>query len=180
MTDEEIRNLIWDTPRHFTPEQKFQHLRLSIKGKGNDGIRHVLDRIYGIVDEEGPFDGILGLSEGAGIAATFLIDNMQKAARNERKVDLKCAIFMSAGCAPFTSDSQDVYLADEYGQIITIPTCHIFGWNDNMLDSAIALYHLCDEDSATIVDHGKGHGVPQDADSSRIMIKGIRDLIACC
>ena len=85
-----------------------------------------------------------------------------------------------SGSAPFTADGKNVLLADEHGQVITIPTCHIIGWNDSVVDVAVALYHLCNEDSATVVDHGKGHMVPHDETSSRIMIKGIRDLITCC
>ena len=181
MTEDEIRNVIWDTPRYLTPEQQLQHLRHSIRAraKGADAIRQVLDRIYRIMDEEGPFDGILGNSEGATVAATFLVDYLQKVAKNEREPELRCAVFISGG-APFTADGKDVLLADEKGQLITIPTCHIIGWNDSVIDGSVALYHLCDEDSAFIVDHGKGHMVPHDEDSCKIMVKGIRDLILSC
>ena len=178
-TEEEIRNAVWETPRYFTPEQKYHQFRHSVESKGTEAIQQVLDRIYRILDEEGPFDGIIGNSEGATIAATFLIDYLQRVAKKNRQADLKCAVFMSGG-APFTADGKDVLLADEHGQVITIPTCHIIGWNDSVVDGAIALYHLCNEDSATVVDHGKGHMVPHDEASSRIMVKGIRDLIACC
>ena len=174
-----MRNGVWKTPRYFTPEQKYHLFRHSVQSKDPEALQRVLDRIYRIVDEQGPFDGIIGNSEGATIAATFLVDHLQKVAKKERRADLRCAVFISGG-PPYTKDGKDVLLADERGQMITIPTCHIIGWNDSVIDSALALYHLCDEDSATIVDHGKGHLVPHDEDSSRIMIKGIRDLIACC
>ena len=181
MTEDEIRQVVSDTPRYFTPEQKFRHLRQSVRarGKGTDAIRQVLDRIYRIMDEEGPFDGILGNSEGATVGATFLIDYLQKVAKNEHKADLRCAVFISGG-PPYTANGEDVILADESGPMITIPTCHIIGWNDTVIDSSVALYHLCDEDLATIVDHGKGHMVPHDEKSFEIMAKGMRDLIACC
>ncbi len=181
-TEDEIRNAVWVTPRYFTPEQKYRHHGHSIQAKGTEGgeaIQHVFDRIYRILDEEGPFDGILGNSEGATIAATFLIDYLGKVANNEREPYLRCAVFMSGG-APYTADGRGVYLADEHGQMITVPTCHIIGYNDSVIDSAVALYHLCDEDSATIVDHGKGHMVPHDERSSTLMVKGIRDLITNC
>ena len=181
MTEDEIRQVVLDTPQYFTPEQKFQHLRQSMSGRGkeSDAIQQVLDRLYRIMDEEGPFDGILGNSEGATVVATFLIDYLQKVAKDEHKPDLKCAVFISGG-PPFTADGKDVILADEKGPIIGIPTCHIIGWNDTILDGALALYHLCDEDVANIVDHGKGHMIPHDEKSSGIMAKGLRDLIACC
>lgn len=177
MTEDGFRNAVWTTPRYFTPEQKHHHLRHSIQSKGTEAIRQVLDRIYRIMDEEGPFDGIMGNSEGATVAASFLIDYLQKVANHEREPQLKCGVFMSGG-APYTADGRGVYLADVHGQMITIPTCHIIGYNDSLIDSAITLYHLCEEDSATIVDHGKGHMVPHDEKSSKLMIKGIRDIIA--
>lgn len=181
MTEDEARQVVLDTPRYFTPEQRFQHLRQSIRGrsKGTEAIQQVLHRIYCIMDEEGPFNGILGYSEGATVVATFLVDYLPRVAKNEHKPDLKCAVFISGG-PPFTADGKDVILADENGQVIDIPTCHIIGWNDTVVDGSIALYHLCDEDMATIVDHGKGHMVPHDEKSSGIMAKGMRDLIAGC
>ena len=181
MTEDEIGQVVWETPPYFTPEQKLQRLRQSMRARsqGTEAIRQVLDRIYRIMEEEGPFDGILGISEGATVAATFLIDYLQKVAKNELKAELRGAIFISGG-PPYTADGKDVVLADENGQMISIPTCHIIGCNDAVIDGCVALYHLCDEDSATIVDHGKGHMVPRDEHSLGIMAKGMRDLITCC
>ena len=181
MTEDEVRQALLDTPQYFTPEQKLQHLRQSMRArsKATDAIRQVLDRIYRIIDEDGPFDGIIGNSEGATVGATFLVDYLQKVAKKEHKAELRCAVFISGG-PPYTADGKDVIVADENGPMISIPTCHIIGWNDTVIDGSVALYHLCDEDLATIVDHGKGHMVPRDEKSSGIMMKGIRDLIACC
>ena len=181
MTENEVDQVVWETPQYFTPEQKHQHLRQSIRARsgGTDAVRQALDRIYRIMDEEGPFDGILGFSEGATVAATFLIDYLQRVAKNEQKAELRGAVFISGG-PPYTADGKDVALADEKGQMITIPTCHIIGCNDTVIDGCVALYHVCDENSATIVDHGKGHMVPHDEKSLGIMAKGMRDLIACC
>lgn len=148
------------------------HLVQTLKPESTDFVQEVLDRLHTIVDKEGPFDGILGNSEGATLAATFLVDCLRKSQN-----PFKCAIFMS-GNAPYFPDGTGLFLADDYGQLITIPTCHIIGYNDSLIDAAVALYHLCDQDAATIVDHGKGHMVPRDPKSSKVMIKGIRDTIA--
>lgn len=119
----------------------------------------------------------MGHSEGAIVAATFVVEHLRRVSEGTVPDMLKCAVFMSGG-APLTADGKGIYLADNYGTLITMPTCHILGYNDTMIDTAIALYHLCDEESATIVDHGKGHMIPHDAKSSRYMINGIRELIA--
>jgi hypothetical protein len=56
-----------------------------------------------------------------------------------------------------------VVLADESENVIDIPTFHVVGCNDPYIDGAMALYGLCDEDSAHLFDHGSGHFVPRDA-----------------
>lgn len=40
---------------------------------GNDSAQQALDYLYQIIEEEGPFDGIIGYSEGATVAATLIL-----------------------------------------------------------------------------------------------------------
>lgn len=47
--------------------------------------------------------------------------------------------------------------------MIVVPTCHIIGVNDPFVDASMALYGVCDPDTAIMFDHGKGHTVPRDA-----------------
>lgn len=53
-------------------------------------------------------------------------------------------------------------LADEGEAVIDVPSCHVVGCNDPYIHGAMALYGMCDEDSAFLFDHGKGHTVPRD------------------
>ena len=53
-------------------------------------------------------------------------------------------------------------LADECDNIIDVPTCHVVGCNDPYIHGAMALFSMCDEDLATLFDHGKGHTIPRD------------------
>lgn len=53
-------------------------------------------------------------------------------------------------------------LADECDDVIDIPTCHVVGCHDPYIDGAMALYNLCEDDTAELFDHGKGHTVPRD------------------
>lgn len=46
--------------------------------------------------------------------------------------------------------------------VIDIPTCHVVGCSDPYIHGAVALYGICDEDTAILFDHGKGHTVPRD------------------
>ena len=56
-------------------------------------------------------------------------------------------------------------LADECTSIIDIPTFHVFGSNDPLMYSAVALYNVCNQDTAALWDHGLGHLVPRDAET---------------
>lgn len=46
--------------------------------------------------------------------------------------------------------------------MIEVPTCHIIGANDPYVDGTMALYGVCDPDTAIMFDHGKGHTIPRD------------------
>lgn len=74
------------------------------------------------------------------------------------------AIFF-AGWPPVRmhKDSVECLLADECDTVIDVPTCHIVGCNDPYIHGAMALFGLCEEDTAALFDHGKGHTVPRDA-----------------
>lgn len=172
----ELLQMVATMPPTLTPEQKFRYLLQQRQPGDIPSVQHVLNRLYRIIDEEGPFGGIMGLSEGGTVAATFLVDYFRRGLHRTSPLPLKCAVFLS-GQAPCTTDGKNLVLADEFGQIIPIPTCHIIGYNDPLIDSCVALYHLCDEKSAAIVDHGKGHMPPRDPESCELIAKGIRDVI---
>ena len=175
-TDQEFYDKICNAPHQLTPEQKYRELLHSSRPQSNHNGQKISDRLHGILINDGPFDGIIGYSEGASMAASLVIDYLRKCAQKEIPVSLKCAVFMSGGPPPL-QDGTGLILADDHGQIITMPTCHIMGYNDPLIDGVLALYHVCDQASATIVDHGNGHLLPRDPISSRLMIRGIRDLI---
>lgn len=47
--------------------------------------------------------------------------------------------------------------------LIDVPTLHVVGCSDPYILGAVALHNMCDQESAEIFDHGKGHTVPRDA-----------------
>lgn len=52
-------------------------------------------------------------------------------------------------------------LGDECDDMgIDIPTCHVVGCSDPYIDGAMALFNMCDEETAEFFDHGKGHTLP--------------------
>ncbi|KAL8831918.1 MAG: hypothetical protein Q9191_000597 [Dirinaria sp. TL-2023a] len=122
--------------------------------------------------EEGPFDGILGFSEGASVAATLLF----RQAMQKGKSPFKFAIFL-CGLPPQQWQDKGVFLADETTARIAIPTAHIVASKDPTHRASLALYNICDRDSAGIFDHGKGHIVPWDLRTTQGIAKEIRQVI---
>ncbi|KAL8854153.1 MAG: hypothetical protein Q9221_001075 [Calogaya cf. arnoldii] len=50
-----------------------------------------------------------------------------------------------------------MFLSDVYREIFGIPTFHIIGSSDPLIDFALALYNMCDQNKARLFDHGRGH-----------------------
>ena len=69
-------------------------------------------------------------------------------------------------------------LADECEDVIDIPSCHVVGCNDPYVQGSMALYSMCDEDTAVLFDHGKGHTVPRDAKTVSELAVAIGDSIS--
>lgn len=174
-TDEQTSEAVSGAPSGLTPEDKLRFLERRLPPKTSLLLPEVLLDIHRRFEEEGPFDCILGHSEGATIAATFLC-SLKESAEGNDIVPPKCAVFMN-GATPHTADGKGWLLADEWGHLITIPTSHIVACNDAMLYQSVALYHLCDEDLARMVDHGRGHAIPKDDKSCKLIVRAIRDLV---
>ena len=176
-SDQQVYETLGRAPSGLTPEEKHRYLERHLPPKTSLIFQDVLLGIHRVFDNEGPFDCLLGHSEGAAIAATFIIDCLKEAAEVKNMAKPKYAVFMS-GALPYAMNGKGRLSADECGQLITIPTCHILGYNDVLVDQAVGLFHLCKEEVATMVDHGRGHAIPKDPRSWRVIISGIRELIA--
>lgn len=90
----------------------------------NESAQEALDYLYRIMEDEGPFDGIIGYSEGATVAATLLLHEQRRMEREGRDPMFKCALFF-AGWPPMSPELDRLVLADESDLTITIPSCHI-------------------------------------------------------
>lgn len=91
----------------------------------------------------------------------------------------KCAVFF-AGWPPLSIKGEEVSvnLPDEQqDDIIDVPTCHIIGCNDPYLDGAMALFSMCDEDTAELFDHGKGHTLPRDSTTLNELVDVVNRLV---
>lgn len=71
-----------------------------------------------------------------------------------------------------------ILLADQCQDVIDIPTLHVVGYTDPYILGAIALFNMCNQDSAEMFDHGKGHTLPRDAKTIKELGDAIDRLIA--
>ena len=174
-TDQQLNDALRGAPSGMTPEEKIRYLERRLPRSGVPLLQEIILGIHRKFVEEGPFDCILGYSEGAAIAATFVVDSLTKFAAGDNIGTPRCAVFLN-GCPPMSMDQKnDSLLADKDGQVITIPTCHILAHNDVMAYASTALYHLCDEELAMVLDHGRGHSLPRDIKTCKLVTAAIRD-----
>ncbi|XP_030959772.1 rhodanese-like domain-containing protein 6 [Quercus lobata] len=117
-----------------------------------DGFDVSLAYLKSVFSQKGPFDGILGFSQGAAMAA--LVSAQQERLKSE--MDFRFVIL----CSGFA-----IKLAEFECQAINCPSLHIFG-SDRGKDRQIAnlasrdLASLFDDGCSVIIEHDSGHIIP--------------------
>jgi hypothetical protein len=123
----------------------------------------------------GPYDGILGFSHGSTLLAEFLCNY---ARRNPGIEPLcRCAIFLNA-IPPFRmgSDGKPVIDYGLLGHFPPIPSLHVIGQKDFVLEYSKILYSSRTPDLATLVTHEKGHEVANNQRTLQEIVKAFEDL----
>ncbi|KAI7788189.1 duf341 family [Diaporthe eres] len=159
-----------------TPEDTMRELMREGLATSHRSTDRAIKYLTEVMAKHGPFDGIIGYSEGATVAATMLLHEQ----RLFRKVGIepmfKYAIFF-AGWPPVDPITHHLVLSDEKEDRIDIPTLHIVGSLDPYIDGSMALYNVCDADTAYLFDHAKGHTLPRDRETNREIGDIVREAI---
>ena len=174
--DGPVRFNMRDFPKRETPEAT---IKFALKKAGYptfSNIRSVVERLTKTLDDDPEIEGVIGFSEGAEIAASLILEEQRRQREYGRAPRLKCAVLI-CGWPPMDPVSGKLVLADDEVDLIKIPTCHIVGAADPFLDAAMALYNLCDPDSADLFDHGGGHVVPRARQTVDDITTVVRDMI---
>lgn len=117
-----------------------------------DGYDISLAHLKAVFAQNGPFDGILGFSQGAAMAA--LVSAQQEILKNE--MDFRFVIL----CSGFA-----IHKKEMNSELIKCPSLHIYG-NEHGKDRQIAnqaskeLASLYDKSNLVIVEHDCGHIIP--------------------
>ncbi|KAJ7977847.1 Rhodanese-like domain-containing protein 6 [Quillaja saponaria] len=116
-----------------------------------DGLDISLTHLKSVFSQEGPFDGILGFSQGAAMAAVVSAQERLKSEMNFRFVIL---------CSGFSLN-----LVEMGCGLIKCPSLHIYG-SDHGKDRQIAnqaskeLAFLYDSGCSVVIEHDRGHIIP--------------------
>ena len=119
-----------------------------------------------------PYDGVLGFSEGASVAAALMLRQ-----NSEGKASaFQFAIFI-CGVPPFRWDKNDLVLPNETTERIRVPTAHILGAEDLGRQAGRMMHDLCEESSASLIYHKGGHTIPWDLQTTALIAEAIRGVL---
>ena len=149
------------------------------------------DYVRAVVYQDGPYDGVIGFSEGAALAAALLLDDASSISGQYAPM-FRFAVFFNAvnllspstalGRKMLESDVQNVMdtFTHEQGKhhhpaldcvyalcartvpmLINVPTLHVIGLNDGSRDYSEDLIKLCEGGSAMVVRSSVGHEIPR-------------------
>ena len=146
-------------------------------GELEASIQAAYDLLYETLEEEGPFDGVIGFSHGATLAFAFLMHHATNHPLDLPFALFRCAVFI-ASCPPPSEDGPALKPIGKVGPLLTIPTVHIAGRGDAMFQESLRLYSLCQEDTAKLICHDGGHHVPRNRAFTVTTANALRDLLA--
>lgn len=119
------------------------------------------------ITEEGPFDGVMAFSQGAGLAASLLLHRMQQDPEKALLYPVfRCAIFFSGGVPEdpkglMGGGPRRLMRLEDDGEVINIPSVHIWGRNDELHpDFGPVLSRLCRTSQREEHVHDEGHVIP--------------------
>lgn len=127
------------------------------------------------IAESGPFDAVMGFSQGAALAASLIIHHSRT--RPAEPPLFRAAVFI-CGAAPWESTGLEQIAPKPDTYPITIPTANIVGKADPLFPESEKLFELCEPAKATYYDHGSKHMVPFDMKNTEEMVRVIQETVA--
>ena len=127
---------------------------------------------------EGPFDTVMGFSQGAALAATLILREQESSGVQP----FKCAIFLSGqlpfDCAELMQGDIRQLDPDHDPVKLKLPTANFWGANDTLYpDTSPRLSRMCAEGRNVEVTHLAGHGIPSKGDELEKMAAAFRAML---
>ncbi|KAL4924023.1 serine hydrolase FSH [Aspergillus undulatus] len=149
-------------------------------------LKYAIEYTLRMIAREGPFDAVMGFSQGAALAYSLLEHHAQTKGDDAPPL-FKAAVFI---CAPVPYDlsgrEREAKAETETatspgpgdgGYIVTIPTAHIVGRQDALYEQGVRLYGMCEPRNAELYDHGGKHSIPFDRERNNAMVAVIKRAI---
>lgn len=133
-----------------------------------------IDYLHDYVIENGPFEGVIGFSQGAGVAG-YLMTNFNELLKLTPEEQPSLHFFMAfSGFRFFPACYQKQY--DE--NPITTPSLHVHGELDTITEpfKVQALYNSCTPETRTFLKHPGGHFVPNSRGFSKKVIDWLQTI----
>lgn len=137
-------------------------------------LKVTLARLIPILEQDGPFDGIMGFSQGAAVASA-VTSLLEKRTIRINHPELKFAILF-CGARPASTEFNSIY------EDIRTPSLHLVGKMDVMVPLDRSLQLAASFAQATIAFHPGNHFIPQGCQFTRMVVDFIRShtLVATC
>ncbi|KAL4860852.1 hypothetical protein BDV12DRAFT_208746 [Aspergillus spectabilis] len=131
------------------------------------------------VDEEGPFDALMGFSHGAGCLATYLLYRLQQGNASDTMAPIRCAVFFCGAPPQIPREFRKPGFKVNAG-CIDIPTAHIWGKSDRLYGYGPELSELCEAGLREEVVLDGGHEIPGAGDTPAVIrcVQAIRRTLA--
>lgn len=144
-----------------------------------DSCIKALTDLQAFIDEEGPFDAVMAFSQGAGLAASLIIHRIRQEQAQQRTSSsspplFRCAIFFCGGVpedptAAIEGKERRLLSFEEDGELIDIPTAHIWGRHDKLYPTfGPVLSKLCKASEREDFVHEGGHEIPGPRDPAAV------------
>ncbi|VDK79253.1 unnamed protein product [Litomosoides sigmodontis] len=139
------------------------------KVKDHEGFEESVQAVVDFARKEGPFDGILGFSQGATLA--FLLSALKQ--RGDVNIDFRFLILISG----FPSRNCEQQKLNEMVQS-NLPCLHVYGKSDKIVSYELSakLVELFDKDMVVVVEHPGGHMMPN-MSKHKVLIEKFFDIV---
>ena len=111
------------------------------------------------LQEHGPFDGIVGFSQGAALTSAVIARQQEKAHAAHHRV--RFSLLFSGVRVP--SPGWPPLLAKQSQEgVLTMPSLHVYDSEESFEHECRHLHQCYDSKSSAIIHHSEGHKVPSD------------------
>jgi len=135
-----------------------------------ESVKEAIRLLYTCIADEGPFEGILGFSQGATLAYGFLQHHANQNPLAPAHDLFRFAILFSA---PGLAKIRGV---NDGAAKVGVPSLHICGRADPWERESLSLVELCECGSATVIRHSLGHTIPRDRATVSMIVDAVEKL----